>query len=385
METSKIFKILLVLFAAVLCYGPVGLAAEPLGTALTYQGRLIDSNQPADGLYDLQFKLYDSDADGNKTGGDVNSPETQVNDGYFTVELDFNDTNAFNGSARWLDIGVRPGELEDPNVYTVLSPRQEITPTPYALYAKNGGGAGDSLWQLNGTSIYYNNGDVGIGTTSPAAKLNVVGQVKITGGSPAAGKVLTSDSNGLATWQSPTETDPTVAASVKDGVSWGEVSGIPAGFADGVDNVGLTSETDPTVAASVKDGVSWGEVSDIPAGFADSVDDVGAGDNLGNHTATQNIILSGYWLSGDGGNEGVYVANTGNVGIGTTSPSAKLDVSGDINVSGDIRNAALANAVERLDVNQPIWNAKQGKAFAVVAASDAPASELLSADYVCDK
>ena len=60
------------------------------------------------------------------------------------------------------------------------------------------------------------------------------------------------------------EADPTVLASVKDGVSWDEVSGIPAGFADGIDDDGITSETDPTVLASVKDGVSWDEVSSKP-------------------------------------------------------------------------------------------------------------------------
>ena len=47
----------------------------------------------------------------------------------------------------------------------------------------------------------------------------------------------------------PSETDPTVLTSVKDGVSWSEVSGIPAGFADDVDNVGITSESDPQVGA----------------------------------------------------------------------------------------------------------------------------------------
>lgn len=44
-------------------------------------------------------------------------------------------------------------------------------------------------------------GNVGIGTMSPGAKLEVAGQMKITGGSPGAGKVLTSDANGLASWQ----------------------------------------------------------------------------------------------------------------------------------------------------------------------------------------
>jgi len=45
------------------------------------------------------------------------------------------------------------------------------------------------------------NGNVGIGTTSPGAKLEVAGQLKITGGSPGAGKVLTSDATGLASWE----------------------------------------------------------------------------------------------------------------------------------------------------------------------------------------
>ena len=44
-------------------------------------------------------------------------------------------------------------------------------------------------------------GDVGIGATDPGAKLEVAGQVKITGGTPGAGQVLTSDAAGLATWE----------------------------------------------------------------------------------------------------------------------------------------------------------------------------------------
>ena len=50
-------------------------------------------------------------------------------------------------------------------------------------------------------SIIFDNGtQVGIGTTSPAAKLEIAGQIKITGGAPGAGKVLTSDASGLAAW-----------------------------------------------------------------------------------------------------------------------------------------------------------------------------------------
>ncbi len=55
------------------------------------------------------------------------------------------------------------------------------------------------------------------------------------------------------------------------------------------------------------------------------------GDNLGNHTATQNIQLNGNWLSNDGDNEGIFINNTGEIGIGRavgTTGSAKLELYG---------------------------------------------------------
>ncbi len=55
-----------------------------------------------------------------------------------------------------------------------------------------------------------------------------------------------------------------------------------------------------------------------------------SGDNLGNHTANQNIKMLGNWLSNDGGNEGVFVTSAGNVGINTSSPTSTLDVDGYI-------------------------------------------------------
>ncbi len=49
--------------------------------------------------------------------------------------------------------------------------------------------------------VITNAGKIGIGTLSPGAELEVAGQLKITGGTPGAGKVLTSDASGLATWE----------------------------------------------------------------------------------------------------------------------------------------------------------------------------------------
>lgn len=58
-----------------------------------------------------------------------------------------------------------------------------------------------SQWTTSGSNIYYNTGNVGVGIASPGAKLEVAGQIKITGGTPCASKILTSDAAGLAAWQ----------------------------------------------------------------------------------------------------------------------------------------------------------------------------------------
>lgn len=43
--------------------------------------------------------------------------------------------------------------------------------------------------------------NVGIGTTTPGAKLDINGTLKVTDGTQGNGKVLTSDSSGMASWQ----------------------------------------------------------------------------------------------------------------------------------------------------------------------------------------
>ncbi|MHC4623534.1 MAG: hypothetical protein ACYS4W_06485, partial [Planctomycetota bacterium] len=101
--------------------------AGPMGTTFTYQGRLMDSNSPAEGEYDFEFTLYDANTDANQIGWAASIADVDVVDGYFTVEL-FLGSASFDGDARWLEIGVRPGEQSDPCEYTILSPRQEVTP-----------------------------------------------------------------------------------------------------------------------------------------------------------------------------------------------------------------------------------------------------------------
>ena len=63
-------------------------------------------------------------------------------------------------------------------------------------------------------------------------------------------------------------------------------------------------------------------------------------DNLGNHTATKNLMLNGNYLSNDGGNEGIKLDNTGNVGINNATPTQALDVIGTGKFSTGIINSS---------------------------------------------
>src|ERR1039458_9517117 len=117
-----------------LAIAPAALAVP--GGMFTYQGRLLDGGQPANGEYDLQFALSDAPLEAGYIGPTLNVAPVTVSNGLFTVALDFG-AGVFDGSARWLEIGVRANGSADP--YTLLSPRQPITAAPYALYAITAG------------------------------------------------------------------------------------------------------------------------------------------------------------------------------------------------------------------------------------------------------
>ncbi len=102
-----------------------------LGTGFTYQGRLTEDGALANGTYDFEFKLYDDPTGGAQVGSTVTREDVSVSGGLFTVQLDFG--NVFDGTALYLEIGVRPGN--ETGAYTTLAPRQALTAAPYAAYA----------------------------------------------------------------------------------------------------------------------------------------------------------------------------------------------------------------------------------------------------------
>ena len=77
-------------------------------TTFTYQGRLTDGGTAADGNYDFQFALFDTNTVGTGTqqGSTVNVANVTVTSGVFVVPLDFG-ADVFTGANRFLEIAVK--------------------------------------------------------------------------------------------------------------------------------------------------------------------------------------------------------------------------------------------------------------------------------------
>jgi hypothetical protein len=110
------------------------LCSRAQGTLFTYQGRLTTGGVDANGWYDLTFTVFDRSYGGSQLANTVTNTDTIVSNGLFTVFLDFG-VGVFTGPARWLEIGVRTNASAA--AYKILSPRQLLTPAPYAITAVN--------------------------------------------------------------------------------------------------------------------------------------------------------------------------------------------------------------------------------------------------------
>lgn len=110
-------------------------AADPTGTAITYQGELRRAGEAVNETCDFRFRLFDAGADGTQLGPTLEINWVDVADGRLTVDLDFG-AELFAGEGRWLEIDVRCPAGE--GAYVTLAPRQPIVPTAYALFALSG-------------------------------------------------------------------------------------------------------------------------------------------------------------------------------------------------------------------------------------------------------
>ena len=183
------------------------------GTAFTYQGRFNTNSVPYTGSVEFQFTLWDAVNGGSPVA--TNNPASliaSVNDGLFLATLDFG-SNPFNGQPRFLQVEARTSI----GAFTTLTPRQPLTPTPYALRALNLATNGLAAGAYASAVTFNNAGNSFAGAFNGAVSGNGVGLTGVnaallgglssanfwrtngnTGANPANGAFLgTTDTNAL--------------------------------------------------------------------------------------------------------------------------------------------------------------------------------------------
>lgn len=192
--------------------------STPLGDGITFQGKLNEAGDPANGPFDFQFMLFDAASGGSQVGDTLTLEDVPVVNGLFTVQLDFGDV-AFQGEARWLAVAVRPGVSTAQ--YTLLNPRQMITAVPYALSLQPGavvnGADGVIVLSLSGGtvgldssgSLYgvygHSNNEIGRGVVGLASAINgenigIYGQSNSNAGYGVYGWANAGSGNGIGVY-----------------------------------------------------------------------------------------------------------------------------------------------------------------------------------------
>jgi hypothetical protein len=100
------------------------------------------------------------------------------------------------------------------------------------------------------------------------------------------------------------------------------------------------------------------------------------------HMAVQNVQLNNNFLTNDGDNEGIRIDNSGNVGIGTNSPTSKLDVTGNVNIAGALNVSGSSNV--NLQVPALLLGTSSGDEGGEIQLAPAQTNQSLSGKVVVD-
>jgi hypothetical protein len=331
-----------------------GVHAQGVTQPFTYQGYLRQGGAPLNNpSQSMRFRIFDA-----LTGGtmlwDSGALTVNVSNGLFTVQLN-PPVSVWTGADRFLEIQVGT---------TTLSPRVRIGATPYANTATllnmfQSGTTNPDRMVITHSPVFSNWGlqyrdtddsfhFLAGGTTVLRVGLGGPTALQIPAGA-AAGRVLTSDASGNASWQA---LPPSASA-------WA-VSGTNI-YNTNTGNVGIGT-TSPAARLDILGG-NWDTAStegDLRIGDATYRLKIGiatGGAGAGHATiAAQggvNALSLGAGTTLDT-QRTLTILGTGNVGIGTTAPAAKLDVNGTARVKVlEITGADLAEKFPTTETLEP--------------------------------
>jgi hypothetical protein len=331
---NSLFLILTVVLSAAAIFGQT--------SGFNYQGRLTDGGIPANGNYDLQFALFDAADGSNQIGQTKMVSSVPVSGGVFTVTLDFG-ANAFSGASRFLEISARPSGAAG---FTLLTPRQPITATPYSVRSLNSASA-DNAQQLAGVaaSQYVKNDDARL-TDARDPKAGNASYVQNSTSQQATTNFNISGNGTVGG----TLSGNTVNAATQYNLGGQTVLGLSQSVLKlgNSGNVAIGQSSFPSYKLDIespdKNGLRIG--TGTPGGTALSLGGFGTFEVDSNGTQAGRFV----------------VAENGNVGIGSPNPTYKLTVAGGSFLGGNVTvggtlgfpdGSVQSNAVGKVYTNGP--------------------------------
>ena len=235
-----------------------------------------------------------------------------------------------------------------PNVGDVLDVRMVPTIPTSGYFYQQLAVCNMSPWDTRpaDNSIYFTAGSVGVGTTAPAAALDVLGSLKVSGTATFGGQALGAGAfaagNNASLLTTGTLASNLLPASGVAAGSYGSDTQIPffkvdaSGRITQTSNITLASISANTNASGLTSGTlssnllpasgvvaaSYGDATHVPSITIDTTGRISS--------ATSVAITSSQWATT--GSAIGYAS--GSVGVGTTAPTADLDVAGSLKVSG---------------------------------------------------